>query len=106
MDLYKRAVKLPYLDNQYSNKWIENPGQFHTALCFLRCLGQIIENSGLDQALVEADLYSSVTVHQILNGKHYNRAIDCHITILQVLYDIWIEAFFKSYPEIEAAIPA
>ena len=25
---------------------------------------------------------------------------------MQVLYDIWIEAFFKSYPEIEAAISA
>ena len=42
-----------------------------------------------------------VTVHKILTGKHYNRAIECHITTLQVLSDIWWDAFFKQYPVIQ-----
>ena len=62
MDLYKRALKLQYLQPElYKDKWIESPGQFHIVLCALRRLGQTIEGSGLDDALVDSDIYSSVT---------------------------------------------
>ena len=33
--------------------------------------------------LVDADIYRNVTIMQILNGKHYNRAIECHQVILE-----------------------
>ena len=62
MDLYKRVVKLPYLSDEYKDGWIPHPGQLHTAFCFICCLGNMIENSGIDQAWVEAELYSSVHV--------------------------------------------
>jgi hypothetical protein len=61
MDLYKRVRKIPFLDPQFSGRIIESPGPFHTVLCALRCLGVTLESSGLDQAWVEADLYSNVT---------------------------------------------
>ena len=105
MDLYKRVLKLPYLDPQlYNGKWIESPGQFHTVLCALRCLGQTVESSGLDQAWVQADIYSNVTVAQIINGKHYNRAIDCHQFTLQVLSDLLFDAFFEKHPHAYEAL--
>jgi hypothetical protein len=72
MDLYKRVLKLAYLHPElYKDKWIESPGQFHISVCALRCLGQTVIDSGLDDMLVDADIYSNVTVMQILNGKHY-----------------------------------
>ena len=49
MDLYKRAIKLQYLDPQYNNKWVLCPGAFHTVICAIRCLGKTIEGSGLDE---------------------------------------------------------
>ena len=106
MDLFKRAVKLAYLDDQYRDKWIVHPGQLHTSFCYICCLGNMVENSGLDQCWVEAELYSTVTVHQIITGKHYNRAIDCHLTTLQVLSDLWFEEIFKEYPEVEERLSA
>ena len=60
---------------------------FSYCLCALRCLGRTIEDSGLDASWVEAELYGSVTVQHILNGKHHNRAIEAHQITLQVLYD-------------------
>ncbi len=74
------------------------PGPFHIILCALRCLGATVESSGLDAAWIEAGLYSSVTVVQILNGEHHNRALDAHQISLQVLFDLWIEAFFEVNP--------
>lgn len=43
-------------------------------------------------------LNSSVTVVQILTGKHYNRALEAHQITLQVLFDLWIETSFKKHP--------
>ena len=54
MDLYKRALKLEYLDPQYKNKWVLCPGA-------LRCLGKTVEGSGIGEAWQEADLYGIVT---------------------------------------------
>ena len=104
MDLYKRVLKLEYLDSQYQNKWVACPGAFHTTLCALRCLGRTIEGSGMDDAWVEASLYSSVTVNQIINGSHYSRAIEAHEITLQVLFDLWIEAFFSERPTVRTAL--
>ena len=72
-----------------------SPGAFHTEICALRCLGRTIEGSGLDDAWQEADLYSRVTVSQILNGNHYNRANEAHQLTLQALFDLWLDTFLK-----------
>lgn len=100
MDLYKRAVKLEYLSPSYRDKWIFSPGGFHTAICALRCIGQMIEGSGLDQAWQEAGLYSSAITAQIINGNHYNRALQCHQITLQALYDLRLECFFEENPNV------
>jgi hypothetical protein len=100
MDLYKRALKLEYLDPKYKNKWVLCPGAFHTVLCALRCLGRTIEGSGLDEAWQEADLYSSITVTQIINGNHYNRALQAHQITLQALFDLWLSAFLDDHPAV------
>ena len=104
MDLYKRVLKLEYLDSQYKNKWVVCPGAFHTSLCAIRCLGKTIEGSGIDEAWVEADMYSSVTVNQIINGSHYSRSLEAHEVTLQVLFDLWIEEFFAERPAARRAL--
>ena len=105
MDLYKRVRKLPFLQPfNYRGIWIELLGQFHICLCYVRCLGDMVEGSGLDTAWVEANIYSNVTAIQIINGKHYKRAIECHIITLEALSDLWWDAFFERYPETLVAV--
>ncbi len=103
MDLYKRAVKLEYLDEQYSGKWLLCPGAFHMVLCSLRCLGKTVEHSGLDQAWSK-DLYSTVTVSQIINGNHHNRAIEAHELILEVFFQLWFKSFLEEKPAVFEAL--
>ena len=71
MDLYKRVIKLEYLDEQFKSKWFLVPGPFHTSLCAIRCLGKTLENSGVDEAWMKSGLYSKVVVMQLINGTHY-----------------------------------
>lgn len=100
MDLYKKALKLEYLDTRFKDKWILCSGAFHT----VRCLGRTIEGSGLDEAWQEADLYSSVTTTQIINGNHHNRALEAHQVTLQVLFDLWIESVVEAHPELHISL--
>ena len=59
-------------------------GEFHTVRCSLRAIGSFIENSGIDDACVQSDIYSPATCRQILEGKHIKRALDAHVTTMQV----------------------
>lgn len=105
MDLYKRAFKLAFLQpDNYAGKWILFPGQFHIAICALRCLGRTVEGSGLEEIWVEAEMYGTAVVSQILNGNHYSRAVRCHQITLQAFSDLWFEAFFEEHVEIYSAI--
>ena len=105
MDLYKRVLKLPYLlPDLYKEKWIESSGQFHITVCALRYLGRTVEGSGLEDMWVQADIYSNVTVMQIINGKHYNHAIECHLFTLEALSDLWFEQLFAANPDVIQAL--
>ena len=104
MDLYKRALKLEYLERQYKNKWVLCLGAFHTVLCALRCLGKTIEGSGIDEAWQESNLYGSVTVTQSINGNHHNRAVQTHQVTLQVLFDLWLGAFLDDHPAVRDSL--
>lgn len=37
----------------------------------------------------------------ILDGKHIKRSIDAHLITLHALHCLFMEAFFKKYPELE-----
>ena len=106
MDLYKRVVKGEYLHPEFKNKWVFSPGGFHSVICAVGCLGRTIEGSGLDDAWQEADLYNSVTVSQILNGNHYNRAIEAHRVTLQALFDLWLEKFLEDHHTVRDSLAA
>ena len=60
---------------------------------------------------MEADLYGSVTSnqiingkHQLINGKHYGRALEAYEITLQVMNDLWDEAFSKERPVVRDAL--
>ncbi|KAH3713502.1 hypothetical protein DPMN_073294 [Dreissena polymorpha] len=47
-----------------------------------------------------------VVCNQIINGSHYNRAMEAHETILQVFTDLWLSAFFESRKRVYDALMA
>ena len=96
LDMDMRAIKIESLYTEHKGKWILRIGEFHTLLCTLRAIGSAIENSGIADSWIEAELYSSTTTRQILEGKHMKRAFDAHTTTLQVLADILLEEFTKT----------
>lgn len=66
MALYEKAVQLLDARVDLKRKLVPRLGELHAVMAALRALGTSIENSGIDDAWIEADVYGSATTRQIL----------------------------------------
>ena len=99
MGLYKPAKQLQMVRDDCSHI-ILRPGELHTVMAQLRSIGSYMDNSGLDLCWIEAELYGTATVKQILEGRHVNRGIRSHLTTLQALFTLYTDAFFIDKPDL------
>ena len=79
MALYEKVVQL--LDARPDKKQATIPrlGELHAVMTALRALGASIDNSGIDDAWIEGDIYGATTTRQILNCIHYKHSLKAHI---------------------------
>ncbi|KAL8565605.1 hypothetical protein ACOMHN_060346 [Nucella lapillus] len=100
MGLYERAKQLEMTRDDCKGKWVLRLGEMHTVMAALRAAGNAIEDSGLDEAWSEADIYGPTTTRQILEAKHMKRALEAHITTVQALFDLYVDEFFQEHPHL------
>jgi len=88
MALYEKVVQL--LDARPNLKRTVGPRlrELHVVMAALRALGASMENSGTDDAWIEADVYGSATTRQILKCTHYKRALHAHTYSYIALYEM------------------
>ena len=79
MALYERALQLVDSRPDLKGKVIPRLGELHTVMAALRAIGSSVENSGIDDAWIEADLYGPATTRQILKCTHNKRSLHAHI---------------------------
>ena len=98
MALYEKAVQLVDTRPDLKNTVFVRLGELHVVMAALRALGTSIENSGIDDSWIEADVYGSATTRQILKCTHYKRSLTAHIYSYVALYEMAMEEFFKDNP--------
>ena len=96
LQLYEKAVKLQLHTAPALDHLVFRLGELHTVMAALRAIGSSIEDSGFDEAWVEAGIYGSTTKHQILEGNHMKRALTAHSMTYSVLSDLHVNAFLKT----------
>ena len=96
LHLYEKAFKLQQHTARVLDHLVLRLGELHTVMAALRALGTSIEDSGFDDAWVEAGIYGSTTKHQILDGNHMKRALTAHSMTYSVLSDFHVDAFLKT----------
>ena len=101
MALYEKAVQLLDARPNLKNEIVPRLGELHTVMAALRALGTSIENSGIDDAWIEADVYGPSTTRQILKCSHYKRALCAHIHTYMALYELALEQFFTEMPHLK-----
>jgi len=65
LQLYEKAMKLQMHTAPALDHLVFRLGEMHTVMAALRALGSSIEDSGFDDAWVEAGIYGSTTKQQI-----------------------------------------
>ena len=103
--LYKIAKEVQWARPiEFEHTYIKMGG-FHIMVNYLSALGSMHESSGLRQLLIEAGLYSNVTVNQIFDGKHYNRAVRTQKLLYEVLYRKKLQSVVEWMKRTEQADP-
>ena len=92
MALYTPAKKLQMARHDLNNI-ILCPGELHIVMAQLKTIAAYIENSGIDMAWIEADLYGPSTVSQMLEGNHVKRSESAHLVTLKSSFTLYLEAF-------------
>ncbi|KAL5007722.1 hypothetical protein ScPMuIL_016528 [Solemya velum] len=100
MALYERAKQLEMSRDDCKGKWVLRLGEMHTVVAALRAVCNAIEDSGLEEAWFEADIYGPTTTRQILEAKHMKRALEAHMTTVQALFDLYVEELFSENPNL------
>ncbi len=101
MALYEKVVKIIDSNASMKSQIIPRLGELHVVMAALRALGASIENSGIDEAWLEADVYGPATTRQILKCTNYKRCISAHIYTYTALYELAIAEFFAEKPNVE-----
>ena len=102
MALYEKVIQLLDSRPELKRSVVPRLGELHTVMAALRALGASIENSGIDDAWIEAELYGPATIRQILKCSHYKRTIRAHIYSYIALYELALELFFEEHPHLES----
>ena len=101
MALYERAKQLEMIRDDCKGKWVLRLGEMHTVMVVLWAVGNVIEDSGLDETWSMADIYGPTTTRQILDAKHMKRALEAHMATVQAFYDLYVEEFFLDHPDLK-----
>ena len=101
MALYEKVVQLLDARSDLKRKVVPRLGELHGVMAALRALGASMENSGIDDAWIEADVYGTATTRQILKCTHYKRSLCAHIYSYVALYEMALEEFFRDNPQLK-----
>jgi len=102
MALYEKAVQLVDAREDLKGTVLPRLDELHTVMAALRALGKSIENLGIDDAWIEADVCGSATTRQILKCAHYKGSLHAHVLMYMALYELLLDMFFKEKPHIKS----
>ena len=81
-------------------------GPFHWCRVLLKCQGKLLRGTGIDDALVECEVFGPIVLDTALNGHHYARALTGMLIVEDVMMRLLWKAFWNikekhDYPVIE-----
>ena len=75
LQLYSKCIQLQSRQD-ISPNFVFRMGELDVVFAFLKAIGKLINNSGLDTAFTEAGIYGPTTVEKIKSGKHMKRSFE------------------------------
>ena len=90
--------------NEICKNFVFRLGELHIIFAYLKVIGKYIENSGLDQVFLEANIYGPIALSQILKGKHMKRAPQAYMCVYLAICKRDKSSFLEHTPTLEDKI--
>ena len=75
-------------------------GSFHMAKNAMRCAGKFLRGSGIEDGLIELEVFGEKIVEQALSGSHYYRSLFGLLAIENACNQLKMDAFWNSHDEL------
>ena len=76
-------------------------GDLHLVISMLRTIGTALEGSCLEEVVMEADIYGSASLRQILAVNHVSRRVEAHTVLAISLVFLYLQALVVEKPQLE-----
>lgn len=95
MDLaiYAKAQEIVWKQREEFSNVVLRMGAFHTAMTFLAVLGKRFGDAGLSDILIEAGIVAAGSVPSVLDGRHFNRSMRTHKTVMEAMQRLRLVSF-------------
>ena len=91
--LYAIAQQVKWCPPEQFKVHIVRIGGFHTLSCFIAAIGELWEDCGLRDLLVDSDVYTGSTADLMLAGKQFHRAVRGLTLLYEALSQLLLSAF-------------
>lgn len=97
--LFPKLMELQWSVSEYKDILIPRLGGLHTAMNFLRVIGQHMEDCGLTDVWIETGILGINAAQHAMAGKAYARAIRVHKITLQALWQLLLPQLYSYLDE-------
>ena len=91
--IYVKAKQIQWKFPQEFSDTVIRMGGFHIVLNFLAVLGKKHQNFGLEDVLIESEVYAPGSVMALMKGKSYNRVVRAHKLAMEGLFRLMWQSF-------------
>lgn len=70
--IFIKALRIQHAYKQFDKIFIHS-GAYHLQMAYFHAIGKFIENCGLTNLMINAELIASGSVAGLISGKHFNR---------------------------------
>lgn len=91
--VYKLACQVKFDNYEVMKNLCILLGTFHAEKVTYGCCGKYLEGSGVDNVLIETNIFGKNTVEQMLSGSHHHRAKKGYFVLGEALTRLQLKAF-------------
>ena len=90
----KTAYALVWYHKLLFSDVIIHLGIFHIISAYLKAVRKVLSGSGFEDIVIDSKVCATGSIDGVLRGKHYNRSIRVHKTVLEALERLLFSSFF------------
>lgn len=99
--LFCKLMELKWCVEEYQDKLYPRLGGLHTAMNFLKAIGDHMAGSGLAEVWLESGILGEGAIQLVMSGKAYNKAMRAHKLTVQALWRVLLPAFLSFAEELD-----